>query len=254
MKNLKKNLNPDIFLKFRRVLFILLLTIQWMNISAQPELTTYADASKNVLSDATTLRSAIIGAYKSGNNKIEAAFRTNLLNGSNTIFSGFSINGSREFRMKNLLFSLNGFWMLISPSAVLKETDYGCFISMKQKHFEMKIGTSFRTYGFRKKAIEDYSIENGETKINENFNMMYSFAYNLRPAYSIWNTGITLTNIDYFLINQETNPYLNLHFSYKVTSPVKLFSELWYKNAGFLNMSSNYFGYAIKIGLIWKIN
>ena len=38
----------------------------------------------------------------------------------------------------------------------------------------MKIGTSFRTYSFRKKAIDDYNIENGETKIHENFNLIYS--------------------------------------------------------------------------------
>jgi hypothetical protein len=171
-----------------------------------------------------------------------------------TLDSHYSINGSREFRIKNFPLSVNGFWLWIAPSEILKETDYGCFISMKQKHFEMKIGTSFRTYGFRKKTIEDFPIENGETKIHEKFNTIYSFAYNLRPSYSRWNTGVTLTNIDYFLINQETNPYLNLHMSYKVSSPVKLFAEVWYKNAGFLNMSSNYFGYAIKIGLIWKIN
>jgi hypothetical protein len=254
MKNLKKNLTPGFAPELRKGLLIFLTIIQGLNISAQPELTVFADASKNVLSDGATLRSVIIGSYRLGNNRIDAALRANVENGNNTVLSGYSINGSREFRIKNFPFSINGFWLWIAPSDILKETDYGCFISMKQKHFEMKIGTSFRTYGFRKKAIEDFPIENGETKIHEKFNTIYSIAYNLRPSYSRWNTGVTLTNIDYFLINQETNPYLNLHMSYKLSSPVKLFAEAWYKNAGFLNMSSNYFGYAIKIGLIWKIN
>jgi hypothetical protein len=240
--------------KISGVLIILFLTIKGMNILAQPALTVYADVSKNVLSDAATLRSVIIGSYSLGNYQVNAALRTNLVNGNNTVLSGYAINGTREFRIKNFPFSINGFWLWIAPSEILKESDYGCFISMKQKHIEMKIGTSFRTYGFRNKAIDDYELEKSETKIHENFNLIYSFAYNLRPSNSRWNTGVTLTNIDYFLINQETNPYLNLHFSCRVNSPVKLFAEAWYKNAGFLNMSSNYFGYAIKIGLIWKIN
>jgi hypothetical protein len=253
MKNLKKNPIPDFHLKYGRVLFILLINMQWMNLSAQPSLTIYADASKNILSEATTLRSVIIGAYQFGNSQVEAAFRTNLTNGNNTVMSGYFINGSREFRIKNFPFSVNGFWLWIAPSAILKETDYGCFISMKQEHFEMKLGTNFRTYSLRKKAIDEYNIENGETKIHENFNMMYYLTCNLRPSRSRWNVGLTLTDMDYFLINQETNPYMNVHFSYRVSSPVCLFAEAWYKNAGFLNMSSNYFGYAIKIGLTWKI-
>lgn len=254
MKNLRNNRNRNFPLKSGGILFILLISICRMNMSAQPALTIYADASKNVLCDAATLRSVIIGSYRIGNYRFDAALRTNLANRNNTVLSGYSINGFREFRIKNLTLSVNGFWLWIAPSYLLKETDYGCFISMKQKHFEMKIGTSFRTYGFRKKAIEDLQIENGETKIHEKFNAIYSISYNLRSPESRWNTGVTLTDIDYFLISQETNPYLNLHMSYRVSSPVKLFAEAWYKNSGFLNMSSNNFGYAIKIGLIWKIN
>jgi len=167
--------------------------------------------------------------------------------------SGYLADGSREFRYKTFLLTINGFWLWIAPSQIMKETDYGCFVSMKLEHFEIKIGTSFRTYSFRKKAIDDYSIENGDTKIHESFNMIYSFVYNVRPSLNRWNAGVTLTNNDYFLINQETNPYMNVHFTYKVSSPVCLFAEAWYKNAGFLNMSINYFGYAVKVGLIWKI-
>jgi hypothetical protein len=81
---------------------------------------------------------------------------------------------------------------------------------------------------------------------------MYSISYNIRTEVSRWNTGITVTNTDYFLINQETNPYMNIHGSFRASSPVCLFSEVWYKNAGLLNMSPNYFGFAIRGGIEWN--
>lgn len=253
MKNPRKNLNLNFPLKSGGVLFILLMLIIRMNLSAQPALTVYADASKSVISAETAVRTAFLGTYNYRNYQIEAALRTDLPNGNNAIMSGYLINGSREFKIRNFKFTLNGFWLWTAPSHILKVTDWGSFISIYREHFEMKIGTSFKTYSFRKKAIEDFKIDNDATKIHENFNMLYAFTYNLRPSHSRWNAGLTLSNADYFLINQETNPNINVHFSCKVSSPVCLFTEGWYKTAGLLNMHPEYFGYTIKIGLIWKI-
>ena len=44
-------LTLNFHLKIGRVLFILIITVQRMNVSAQPALTIYADASKNILSE-----------------------------------------------------------------------------------------------------------------------------------------------------------------------------------------------------------
>jgi hypothetical protein len=194
----------------------------------------------------------LLGHYRSGKNQLEAGVQTNLINGNNIVFSGYCINGSRKFSIKNTILELNGFWLWKASSKLLQESDYGCFVSMKQKHIEILLGTNFRTYGFRSMAIEEYNIEKDATKIHENFNLMYSFSYNLKPLDSRWNAGLTLTNTDYFLINQETNPYRNLHSSYHVSSPVCLFAEAWYKNAGSLNMNTNYFGFVIRGGVKWN--
>ena len=252
MKNLTK-MSTGIFPpKISGVLIILYITITGMNVAAQPGFTLYADAGKNTISNGLFIRSALLGHYRSGNNHLEAGLQTNLYNGKDIVLSGYRINGSREFKIKNTLLRLNGFWLWSASSELLKETNYGCFISMKQKHLEILLGTNFRTYSFRSKAMEELPIEEGNSKIHENFNLMYSFSYNIKPSDSRWNTGLTVTNVDYFLINQETNPYVNLHGSYKVSSPVCLFAEAWYKNAGSFNMSTNYFGFVIRGGVKWN--
>jgi hypothetical protein len=252
MKNLTKMITRMYPLKISGILLILLTTVTRMNLSAQPGLSAYIDAGENTVSDGLFIRSALLGHYRSGKNQLEAGVQTNLINGNNIVLSGYCINGSREFRIKNTILELNGFWLWSASSELLKETNYGCFISMKQKHFEVLLGTNFRTYSFRRKAMLEFPISEDHSKIHENFNLMYSFSYNLKPYDSRWNAGLTLTNTDYFFINQETNPYINLHGSYNVSSPVRLFAEVWYKNAGSLNMSTNYFGFVIRGGVKWN--
>jgi hypothetical protein len=252
MKDLTKMSTGQCPLKISAVLFILLITVNRMDMSAQTGLTSFTDVGENTTSDGLFIRSALLGYLRSGKNKLEAGFRTNLINSNNIVLSGYCIKGSRQFRIKNTLLELNGFWLWTASSEILQETNYGCFISMRQNHFEMQIGTNFRTYGFRKIAIGEYNIDRDATKIHENFNLMYSFSYNLKTLDSRWNTGLTLSNSDYFLINQESNPYINLHGTYKISSHVTLFAEVWYKNSGSLNMSTNYFGFVMRGGIKWN--
>ena len=223
-----------------------------ISLKAQPGLTAFTDAGKKTISEGMFLKSAFLGNYRSGNNHLEAGLQTNLINGKNIILSGFKINGSRDFKIQKTILELNGFWMWTAYSRNIKETNYGFSLSLAQKHFEVLIGTNFRSYGMRKKVIHGTPLEDGAAKVQENFNMMYSLSYNVMTAESKWNTGFTVTNIDYFLINQETNPYLNLHGSLRVSAPVSLFTEVWYKNAGLLNMSPSYFGFVIRGGIKWN--
>ena len=252
MKTLTKTRTRISQLKIAGVLFILLISESRMDVSAQPALTFYTEAGKNILSHELHLKSAILGKYKSGKNQLETGFQSNLMNGNNIILSGFSLNGSRSFKIINLPLELHGFWLWTASSDILQETNYGLFISLQQKHFDLQLGTNCRSYSFRAKAMEKFNIKESNSKIHENFNLMYSFGFNLKRPESRWNAGLTVTNIDYFLINQETNPYFNLHGVYRVSSPVCLFAEAWYKNAGLLNMSSNYFGFVIRGGIKWN--
>jgi hypothetical protein len=251
MKNLTKMITKMSHLKISGGLFILLISQIGTDLSAQAGLTGYADAGKNTISD-FYVRSALFGHYRSGNNFLEAGVQTNLYNGNKIVLSGYRFNGSRNFNIKNTQFEVRGFWLWTASSEILKEINYGFALAVKPKHLELLVGTNFRTYSFRKKAMEIYPINEDASKIHEYFNLMYSISYNLKPSDFRWNAGLTVTNIDYFLINQETNPYLNLHGSFKVSSPVCLFAEAWYKNAGTLNTNTNYFGFVIRGGVKWN--
>lgn len=254
MKNLINMFSERYFLKISGVLLILVFMTGRINVEAQHVLTIYSDFAKNSVSDGLFIKSAFIGNYGLGNYQLKAALQTNLINDNNIILSGYRIDGSREFKFKNTLIEMNGFGLWTVYSDILKETNFGYLMAMKTKHFNVQVGTNFRTYSFRRDAIEKLEIENVATKIHENFNLMYSFGYNIKPANHKWNTGLTVTNIDYFIINQETNPYVNLKGFFKVSSTVRLFAEVWYKTAGALNMSSNYFGFLIRGGIVWNFN
>jgi hypothetical protein len=82
---------------------------------------------------------------------------------------------------------------------------------------------------------------------------MYHIQYVLKPYDNNWNFMAAVTNYDLFVIQQETNPMVNVRFDYMLSEPLRLYSELWYKSSGFLNDQVNYFATFIRIGIQWKI-
>ena len=45
----------------------------------------------------------------------------------------------------------------------------------------------------------------------------------------------------------------NLRFDYKISTPLSLYSELWYKPAGLMVIRVTYYGMFIRLGVLWKI-
>lgn len=221
---------------------------------AQPELTIYTDAGKNNTSKGLFIKSATMGCYKFGKNRVGTGFQLDLKNSNNYGFSGYTINISRNLLTKRIPLELQGFFVLTRPYDLLQETNWGTLLKMKHKRFGMELGTNFRTYTLTKQAIKDYDSDKHSTKIHEVFNLMYSFNFFLKPTDEQWNVGLSVTNIDHYIINQETNPVFNLQGFYKLKSPVKLFAQAWYKTAGITNLNLNYFGFFLRTGIIWNIN
>jgi hypothetical protein len=221
-------------------------------LTAQPGLRIYADAGKNNVSGGLFVKSAALANYGFGKNRIETGFQVNIMNGGNSLLSGYNVNASREQSFRSCLFQLQGFYTWTSNSEILRETNWGGLLEMKRKRFEMAVGTNFRTYAFKTGAIDEYGIEGDAGKFHQNFNMMYSLGYNIKPTDDVWNAGIAITNFDSFIIEQGVNPALRLRGLYKPDSQVTLYAEAWYLTAGFLNMSMNYFGFLIKTGISWN--
>lgn len=221
-------------------------------VHAQLDFSAWIDAGTSNVSEGLYLKSAGFGSYKSGKLTFNAGMQVDVLSQNPNILSGFKACISREIRFKKLAPGINVFYSLNRFSDIFSEYNLGVSGDVNLDHFDFRLGTHFRTYMITKDAAEDYSVDEYK-KIHENWNLVYLVSYRLKPAGHEWNVSLSVTNIDHFIINQETNPVLFLRGGYRVSDPLYFFSELWYKTAGSLNLSVNYFGFFIRTGIVWDI-
>lgn len=224
--------------------------------SAYPQagLSLYTDFGKNNVSEGLYLKSAVTGFYKLNRTTLEGGILAGLKDKKHTGLSGYSFSVSRSLIDRKTKLIIKGYGIIANPSKIVMESDMGVLIRMSHSRFNMEIGSDFRTYNLRQKAISDKVYSRNALRINEIYNIIYLFNYNLKPDDETWNIGLTITNIDHFIINQETNPVINLSGRYKLRLPITLYAEAWYKYAGVTNLELNNFGYFFRTGIIWNIN
>lgn len=237
----------------KHLTIVLLCLIVTFNLEAQVALSTFIDIGENNVSEGIYVKSSVLGAYQFGETKITAGSQFNLKSNSTNALAGISINVAQEFTIKEFQFEVAGLFLCNPFSEVMHESNWGVLVNVKRTHFMYKLGTSFRTYRITKKASENYDIESNKS-LHENWNLMYLVGCNLKPMDSNWNLGVTLTNIDHFLINQETNPMVYLRGTYDVKSSLRLYMETWCKSAGSLNISANNFGFFFRTGVKWNLD
>lgn len=194
-----------------------------------------------------------MGRYCIGKNQFDAGFLFNIKTTNEKAFGGYRLQASRRLAIKSWPLDLQFFGLQTIYSNLLRETNWGAFIQKQGKHFDIRLGTGFRTFAFRNYAIKKYGIEEEATKLHENFNLIYSFGYHLKPPASNWNIGLSVTNVDYFMVNQETNPIFCLEGSYKLKDSISLLTQFWYEPAGVFNIYANYFGFFVRTGIIWNL-
>jgi len=235
------------------LLIILLIIPAFLYTTGQVRLSTYIEAGENNVSDGLYLKNSFLGDYSFGKTRVEAGIQFDLLGAGPNVFTGVATGIAREFSLRKFIYEVQGFYMYSTFSDLLHESNLGALINIERDHFTYKLGTEFRTYRITEAAADSFDIRS-DRRLHENWNIVYLVSYSLKPAGNNWNTGIAISNIDHFLINQVTNPMLYVHGSYAVSSPLELYAEVWYKGAGSLNISANYFGFFIRTGLIWKIH
>ncbi|MEA1886053.1 MAG: hypothetical protein U9N72_02440 [Bacteroidota bacterium] len=240
-----------------RLLKYFLLSYVWLIAvpfaQAQLSLSMHLDAGKNNVSEGLFIRTAALGEYSFGKNRLRGGVQLDLEGAGTNFLTGASINLAREFSIREFPFEIQALYSHNRFSELLYEYNLGVLCNVNLHHFDLKLGTHFRTYGVTRTAADEYNIDSNK-KIHENWNLMYLVAYHLKPDDNQWDISLSITNIDFFIIEQETNPVIYLRGEYKVSAPVKLFAESWYKTAGSFNLSVNYFGFFFRMGLIWDIN
>jgi hypothetical protein len=239
-------------IKMKYLIFYLIGLTVTLNLNAQPQLSTYLDAGGNKASDGLYIRTSAFGAWNFDKTKADVGIQFDLKNSSSKVFTGAVLNIARELSIKEFRFEVQGFFLYNPFSHLVHESNWGMLLNTERKHFTYKLGTEFRTYHLTQDAIEKYDIGLNKN-LHENWNLIYLLGYKLKPTDNKWNIGISITNFDHFIINQENNPLIFVRGSYKVSSPLTLYAEAWYKSAGTFNIYTDYFGILFRTGLIWKL-
>ena len=238
-------LNPE------KCIILLLIFLFSNKTEAQLRLSAYIDAGENNVSEGLYVKSSLLGSYQMNRYRVEGGSQFDLKSAGSGFFSAAGMIVTREFSIKNFQFETQGLFMYNLFSPLVHESNLGVLVSIQRKHFNYKLGTAFRTYRITDMAGEEYDITS-DKRLYENRNLVYLINYMLKPAGNRWNAGASVTNIDHFLINQETNPMVNIEGSYEVAPPLSLYVESWYKSAGSMNISANYFGFFFRTGIIWR--
>ncbi|MFH1000408.1 MAG: hypothetical protein V1783_06175 [Bacteroidota bacterium] len=223
-------------------------------IEAQINLHSYFDIGETNVSEGIYIKNAYHGSYQLQNYNFEAGMQFDLRSNNPNTFSAIDVMAARQFRIKEFPIKVQAFFMLNRFSDLMQETNWGIRAgNEKQKHFVYSFGMNFKTYKFNKTYREENNFSRDESRLSENFNLVYLFSAYFKPIENDWNIGLSLTNTDYFLINQTTNPMINVQLKYKVKSNLLFYTEAWYKQAGVFNIYANYFGYFIRGGVKWEI-
>lgn len=235
----------------RNIIICLLLELLSANISAQVGVSAHVDAGESNVSDGFYLKSSILGSYDSKVFRVEGGGQFDMVSPDDNFLSAVTLILAKELFIKSFPFELQGLLIHDLFSRQVHETNWIVLAKVQRVHFTFQLGTEFRTFHITRKAARDYDIRS-HRNLHENWNIVYLLGYDLKPAGHKWNAGASITNLDHFLVNQESNPLLNLHGRYQVLSPLTLFAETWYKSAGSLNISANYFSIMFRTGIIWN--
>jgi hypothetical protein len=233
------------------LLSIVFLLLYSVHMKAQLKSTIYTDWGSTNVSDGLFIKTAVLGQYSFDKYSTTGGLQFDVRNPFQKVFTGASLHLSRQFTLRSIPLEPEIFYMLNAFSTTLHENNWGALLKLNQNHFSYKIGTHFRTYRITANAASEYGIEENRS-VSEKWNLLYYIHYHLKKTDANWNAGLTATNIDHFMINQETNPVFYMNGLYKLTKPLALFGEIWYKSAGSLNISVNYFGFFIRTGIIWQ--
>ncbi len=227
--------------------------ITTFGLKAQGQITGYFDAGSVNTSEGLFIRTGVLGGYTYRKTTLSAGCLFDLKSPSAKFFTGSVLNLTQEFSIKKFPLEVQGLFMYNPFSNLVHEINWGLLVNIKRNHFAFRLGTSFRTYSLSKSAEEEYDLEDHE-KVHENWNLVYFLQYQLKPEDHHWNIGIALTDIDHFMIRQETNPMVYLNGKYKLQEQLTLYAEAWYFSAGNFNLAANYFGFFFRTGLLWNID
>jgi hypothetical protein len=234
------------------IFLFLLLLCPIMDLKAQFYMEGQLDLGTSQVSDGLYAQISHTGFFEKLRWGAQAGYQLGIIQPQDVFFNSWYGSSYGKLPLGKIQLILGGeyLWTAISPD--LRETNWILFARTTFSHWQLGLGNNTRVYRLSNKAAKNDGVIDPDDKIIEAGNLMYNIRYILKHYENRWNLMATLTNYDRFLIEQETNPMINIRFDYKLSEPLTLYSELWYKSAGLLNARVNYFGTFIRIGVIWE--
>lgn len=230
------------------VVFLLLLS---QALFSQRFASLHFDAGQSNLSDGVFIRSGLMGAYEWRKFKSNGGIQLSPVGKREPFVTGLSLRLGREFSIKGIPFDVYAISMFNRFTAHLHEYNWGLLATMQREHFSFGLGTNFRTIALTGSAAAEYPAGTN-TKLHENWNVLYAVSYLLKHKDHPWNVGLTFSNFDRFLLSQETNPSIYVHGEYRFANNLVSFVELWHRRAGAMNLSVSHFGIFIRAGAKWE--
>jgi len=247
-----KQLLKDIFGKKPAASLSVMLLFETLCLS-QPSVMSFVEAGQNNTYDRGYFSFSISPSYRLHNDYFSAGVLFTAGGQRENNFGGYYLDYERSFSIHNQAFAVSGFYLWVPFSNELRETDWGITLSYKLPHFRFTLGNNYRTYRFSRAYVRSDESTSGTYRIIEPGNLVYSFRYNLRKEEEPWNLMFSVTNNDYFMFEQETNPMVILKGTWRIADNLTSFIDLGYKSAGLLCIKVDYFGYFLRLGIKWDI-
>jgi hypothetical protein len=232
------------------------LSIAWLLTvicSSQPQVMSFVEAGDNNIYSKGYFSHSIFASYDLNNDRFNTGIIYSFGGERENIFGGYSLWYTRKFSIRQQSFAVSGFYLWVPFSNELRETNWGLTLNYKLPHFRFTLGNNYRTYRFSKAYIKSDQSTSGSYRIIEPGNLMYTFQYLVKKEEAEWNVMLSVTNNDYFMIEQETNPMILLQGEYQFNETLTSFIDIGYKSSGLLCIKVEPFGYFFRIGIKWDI-
>jgi hypothetical protein len=236
-------------------LFVLVFTCFFIiiKLEAQYRLQNHFDVGKNQMTNGLSINNSTYFDYTFNKTIFKVGARFDILDQTslNRFVSGLDLIVSHKIPLKKMALNINGQYFINLFSKIITEHNWALYGQLKTAHFEWVAGLHFRAIKLNDRYRDLFGNDN--TTIYELWNLIYKIKYSLKTEESKWNLGIGITNRDYFVINQASNPMIYLDGKYKIKSQLTLFAEIWLLKAGVMNISANYYGSFLRAGVLWNI-
>jgi hypothetical protein len=211
------------------------------------------ETGNNVVDRNSYGASLLLVRYQINKYQLEAGSSEKFSNQKDNLTNGYFLYAGRNFQIKNISFRLSAKYIMNPTTSIIRDQNIGIYTGFSLHHFDILLGNNYRIYGLSRKYRKENDFGFSNASVKEPVNLIYDFTYRLMDMDHKWNLRGSVTNLDYFIVHQETNPMLKLNFTISFNDRLNLFSDLYYIRAGFMNIRVIYYGYLIRAGIQWKI-